>query len=189
MAQRTRSHFKSSCSGFPQAYRELSRQRPQKKAPAVHPHGGCFFVMFLMQSAIAWGRPDGFCKRHRRRGRSAGPEGERGVSTPPSLPLDTPLPWTGCGSQRMLRPLSGPCILLATAPTTPPCFRHWRRSSLLHHKTTGCIRTQCFRSALLLQQTPLPCSAFPAPCGSRSSAQCAAFRSFPPPAALPDTAA
>ena len=37
MAQRTRSHFKSSCSGFPQAYRELSRQRPQKK----HPPCGC----------------------------------------------------------------------------------------------------------------------------------------------------
>ena len=24
------------------------------------------------------------------------------------------------------------CILLAAAPTAPPCFRHWRRSSLLH---------------------------------------------------------
>ena len=73
---------------------------------------------------------------HRRRGRSAGPEGERGVSTPPSLPLDTPLPWTGCGSQRMLRPLSGPCILLATAPTTPPCFCRRQRSSSLQER--GC---------------------------------------------------
>ena len=73
---------------------------------------------------------------HRRRGRSAGPEGERGVSTPPSLPLDTPLPWTGCGSQRMLRPLSGPCILLAAAPTTPPCFCRRQRSSSLQER--GC---------------------------------------------------
>ena len=85
---------------------------------------------------VAWGRSDAFCKVHRRRGRSAGPEGERGVSTPPSLPLDTPLPWTGCGSQRMLRPLSGPCILLATAPTTPPCFCRRQRSSSLQER--GC---------------------------------------------------
>ena len=77
-----------------------------------------------------------FASVHRRRGRSAGPEGERGVSTPPSLPLDTPLPWTGCGSQRMLRPLSGPCILLATAPTTPPCFCRRQRSSSLQER--GC---------------------------------------------------
>ena len=63
--------------------------------------------MFLMQSAIAWGRPDGFCKRHRRRGRSAGPEGERGVSTPPSLPLDTPLPATRKGLLAPFRPQRG----------------------------------------------------------------------------------
>ena len=30
--------------------------------------------------------------------------------------------WTSCGTQRLLRPLSGPCILLATAPTAPPCI-------------------------------------------------------------------
>ena len=38
---------------------------------------------------------------------------------------------TGCGSQHLLRPLSGPCILLAAAPTAPPCFCRWQRSSLL----------------------------------------------------------
>ena len=38
---------------------------------------------------------------------------------------------SGCGTQRLLRPLSGPCILLATAPTASPCFRRWRWSSLL----------------------------------------------------------
>ena len=32
----------------------------------------------------------------------------------------------------MLRPLSGPCILLATAPTTPLCFCRRQRSSSLH---------------------------------------------------------
>ena len=38
---------------------------------------------------------------------------------------------TGCGSQRPLRARSCTCVLLAAAPTTPPCFRHWRPSSLL----------------------------------------------------------
>ena len=38
---------------------------------------------------------------------------------------------TGCGSQRPLRARFCTCVLLAAAPTTPPCFRHWRRSSLL----------------------------------------------------------
>ena len=35
---------------------------------------------------------------------------------------------TGCGSQRSFHFVHA---LLAAAPTTPPCFRHWRRSSLL----------------------------------------------------------
>ena len=38
---------------------------------------------------------------------------------------------TGCGSQHPLRALGGTRVLLAAAPTTPPCFRHWRRSSSL----------------------------------------------------------
>ena len=38
---------------------------------------------------------------------------------------------TGCGTQHPLRALGGTCVLLAAAPTTPPCFRRWRRSSSL----------------------------------------------------------
>jgi len=38
---------------------------------------------------------------------------------------------TGCGTQHPLRALCGTRVLLAAAPTTPPCFRHWRRSSSL----------------------------------------------------------
>ena len=38
---------------------------------------------------------------------------------------------TGCGSQHPLRALGGTRVLLAAAPTTPPCFRRWRRSSSL----------------------------------------------------------
>ena len=39
---------------------------------------------------------------------------------------------TGCGSQHPLRALGGTRVLLAAAPTTPPCFRRWRLSSSLH---------------------------------------------------------
>ena len=38
---------------------------------------------------------------------------------------------TGCGTQHPHCALGGTCVLLAAAPTTPPCFRHWRRSSSL----------------------------------------------------------
>ena len=40
----------------------------------------------------------------------------------------------GCGTQHPLRALGGTRVLLAAAPTTPPCFRHWRRSSSLQRK-------------------------------------------------------
>ena len=46
-------------------------------------------------------------------------------------------PLTGCGTQHPLRALDGTRVLLAAAPTTPPCFRRWRRSSSLrfaHHQ-------------------------------------------------------
>ena len=48
-------------------------------------------------------------------------------------------PLTGCGSQHPLRALSGTRVLLAAAPTTPPCFRHWRRSSSLLRINSGKI--------------------------------------------------
>ena len=38
----------------------------------------------------------------------------------------------GCGTQHPHRALGGTRVLLAAAPTTPPCFRRWRRSSSLH---------------------------------------------------------
>ena len=46
--------------------------------------------------------------------------------------LECPPLLTGCGPQHPHRALGGTCVLLAAAPTTPPCFRHWRRSSSLH---------------------------------------------------------
>ena len=42
----------------------------------------------------------------------------------------------GCGSLRLLRALGGTRILQAAAPTTPPCFGRWPRSSPL--QTRGC---------------------------------------------------
>ena len=42
------------------------------------------------------------------------------------------LPLSGCGTQHPHRALGGTRVLLAAAPTTPPCFRRWRRSSSLH---------------------------------------------------------
>ena len=47
---------------------------------------------------------------------------------------------TGCGPQHPLHALGGTRILLAAAPTTPPCFRRWRRSSLLHCGVGGVQR-------------------------------------------------
>ncbi len=41
-------------------------------------------------------------------------------------------PLSGCGTQHPHRALGGTRVLLAAAPTTPPCFRRWRRSSSLH---------------------------------------------------------
>ena len=38
---------------------------------------------------------------------------------------------TGCGTQQIFRALGGTHISLTTAPTTPPCFGHWPRSSSL----------------------------------------------------------
>ena len=46
---------------------------------------------------------------------------------------------TGCGTQHPLRALGGTRVLLAAAPTTPPCFRHWRRSSSLLRIDSGII--------------------------------------------------
>ena len=46
---------------------------------------------------------------------------------------------TGCGTQHPLRALGGTRVLLAAAPTTPPCFRRWRRSSSLLHINSGRI--------------------------------------------------
>ena len=53
---------------------------------------------------------------------------------------------TGCGSQRLLHALRGVRILLAAAPTTPPCFCRRQRSSLLQvppHRNVyrGCCRS------------------------------------------------
>ena len=60
--------------------------------------------LLLVQRAVAWDRLHSFYKNHRRRGRSAGPEAGRGVSSPPSLPLDSTHPATRKGLLAPFRP-------------------------------------------------------------------------------------
>ena len=62
--------------------------------------------LLLVQRAVAWDRLHSFYKNHRRRGRSAGPEAGRGVSSPPSLPLDSTHPATRKGLHAPFRPQS-----------------------------------------------------------------------------------
>ena len=62
----------------------------------------------------------------RRMARRRVPRGGDDLKCPPLLP--------GCGTQHPHRALGGTRVLLAAAPTTPPCFRHWRRSSSLQRK-------------------------------------------------------
>ena len=45
--------------------------------------------------------------------------------------FECPPRFPGCGTQHPHRALGGTRVLLAAAPTAPPCFRHWRRSSSL----------------------------------------------------------
>ena len=42
------------------------------------------------------------------------------------------------------------CILLAAAPTAPPCFRRWQRSSLLHR---GFLPAGLFGGSMLFEST------------------------------------
>ena len=63
--------------------------------------------LLLVQRAVAWDRLHSFYKNHRRRGRSAGPEAGKGVSSPPSLPLDSTHPATRKGLLAPFRPQRG----------------------------------------------------------------------------------
>ena len=50
---------------------------------------------------------------------------------------------TGCGSQRLRRPLSGPCILLATAPTDNSLFLPLAAVvAVAFHRPPYCLRQQ-----------------------------------------------
>ena len=64
-------------------------------------------------------------------------------------------PLTGCGTQHPHRALGGTRVLLAAAPTTPPCFRRWRRSSSLHFAHNQQNRYFKFRSSGTPASVPL----------------------------------
>ena len=61
----------------------------------------------------------------------------------------------GRGSQRLRRALGGTRILLAAAPTAPPCFCRWQRSSLLHR---GFFTRRTIRRVVVVRIHP--CSPF-----------------------------
>ena len=74
----------------------------------------------------------------------------------------------GCGSLRLLRALRGTRILQAAAPTAPPCFGRWPRSSPL--QTRGCtplVTPKQLGSIQKIQVAPLKdflcCADFKAP--------------------------
>ena len=74
----------------------------------------------------------------------------------------------GCGSLRLLCALRGTRILQAAAPTAPPCFGRWPRSSPL--QTRGCtplVTPKLLGSIQKIQVAPLKdflcCADFKAP--------------------------
>ena len=105
------------------------------------------------QSVFAWIKFHAFCKKHYRRVRSllrakrepertavpAGHESPSGAFKPQTglrSKVSATFEAAGCGSLRLLRALRGTRILQAAAPTAPPCFGRWPRSSPL--QTRGC---------------------------------------------------
>ena len=80
----------------------------------------------------------------------------------------------GCGSLRLLCALRGTRILQAAAPTAPPCFGRWPRSSPL--QTKGCtplVTPMMLGSIQKIQVAPLKdflcCADFKAPQSLRDS--------------------
>ena len=62
----------------------------------------------------------------------------------------------GCGSLRLLRALDGTRILQAAAPTAPPCFGHWPRSSPLQTRGyTPLVTPKKMGSIQKIQAAPL----------------------------------
>ena len=144
--------------------------------------------MLPAQSVVACLKFDAFCKMHCRRvcsllrakrepERTAVPAGHESPSGAfkPQTGLRGKVSATfeareaaGCGSLRLLRALDGTRILQAAAPTAPPCFGHWPRSSPL--QTKGCtplVTPKQLGSIQKIQVAPLKdflcCADFKAP--------------------------
>ena len=144
--------------------------------------------LLLVQRAVAWDRLKGFYKILLRRvcsllrakrepERTAVPAGHESPSGAfkPQTGLRGKVSATfeareaaGCGSLRLLRALDGTRILQAAAPTAPPCFGHWPRSSPL--QTKGCtplVTPKQLGSIQKIQVAPLKdflcCADFKAP--------------------------
>ena len=85
----------------------------------------------------------------------------------------------GRGSQRLRRALGGTRILLAAAPTAPPCFCRWQRSSLLHW---GFFARRTIRRALRVALAAFSAAPWQ---GFEKAERCPSLASlFPPQAAV-----
>ena len=110
---------------------ETRRPAGRKKEP-----GGLFFSVWVPISRNVY---RGCCNLQPVRGIEGTRPPAGGKKEPGGLFFSV----TGCGTQRLQRPLEGPCILLAAAPTTPPCFCRRQRSSLLQVPTSRSVYRGC----------------------------------------------
>ena len=121
--------------------------------------------MLPAQSVVACLKFDAFCKMHRRRVCSLFASTKREQKAPATFEAREA---AGCGSLRLLCALDGTRILQAAAPTAPPCFGHWPRSSPLQTRGyTPLVTPKKMGSIQKIQAAPLKdflCSAdFKAP--------------------------
>lgn len=93
---------------------------------------------------------------------------------------------TGCGTQQIFRALGGTHISLTTAPTTPPCFGHWPRSSSLPSGRAGSANALTERAISTRRcRAAEPSGRQPAPAGKwavRARRRCSCRSGLPAPA-------
>lgn len=92
---------------------------------------------------------------------------------------------TGCGTQQIFRALGGTHISLTTAPTTPPCFGHWPRSSSLPSGRAGSANALTERVSTRRCRAAEPSGRQPAPAGKwavRARRRCSCRSGSPAPA-------
>ena len=98
------------------AIRFLRISRPGVRVPSIAPRKTSTHCVLVFLFCLRDGRGSNRAAAH---------------SAASNQPSGLLLRVTGCGSQHPPRALGGTCVLLAAAPTTPPCIGHRPQSSLL----------------------------------------------------------